>query len=108
MGSPHQLINPRLNVLMDDGAWFEDVRTITSDFMRWEKTRVSLGLPSREADPLPFMHYIAWHALRRTGQIEVMTFAQFIGGEFEAGRCFEVNMADADAVDPTNRDPGSG
>ena len=73
---PH-LLTPRLEVVMDDGRTLE-VQALNPDLLRFDRTAAKHGWPAATAAPFLWLTFLAWAALRRTGEIdEAMTWEAF-------------------------------
>jgi len=90
-----QLVAPRVDVVMTDGAEFT-VQTDNRDLLGFERLRSKHKWPSPSDAPFGWLTFLAWHALKREGQ-HTMTLP-----EFEAAAVLVTSSEEApDAVDPT-------
>ena len=68
-GTTPVLYTPRLEVVLDDGRTLE-VQALNPDLLRFDRTAAKHGWPAATAAPFLWLTFLAWAALRRTGQIE--------------------------------------
>ena len=88
--NPRVLAVPRLEVMLDDGRTLE-VQALNPDLLRYDRTAAKHGWPKIEAAPFLWLTFLAWSALRRTGEIpEAMGWT-----EFADERCLQVRNLDA-------------
>jgi hypothetical protein len=87
------LTTPLLAVSLEDGRQLQ-VRVVNPDFLAWDRTAAKHGWPSMRTAPFLWMTFLAWSALRRTGQL---------GGDvtweaFSEQLCVQVSTADGEAA----------
>ena len=94
-----KLSTPRLRVILADGTERE-VQCTNADMVRFDLTRSKQKWPAATDAPFLWLTFIAWCALRRTGQIE-----QTSGYEAFADSTLEVqNMTDDESAEDVERD----
>lgn len=69
--------NLELALTTTDGAEYT-ANVIFSDMISYDLTRAKLGFPSREESEFAFMGLVAYHALKRTGQIKDIKAVDFL------------------------------
>lgn len=87
------LSTPVITVVMDDDREMT-VQCVNADLLAWDRTRVAKRWPKSEDAPFPWLTFLAWHALKRTGQIDGMALP-----DFETA-CLQVTAREQ-PVDPT-------
>lgn len=92
----HRLTTPHLAVTMDDGRLLT-VQAANPDYLTWDRTAAKHNWPAMRQAPFMWLTFIAWAALRRTGQIEDMSWEAF-----SETHALQVASADADEAEPAN------
>src|SRR5215471_16219668 len=88
MADPIVLETPTLTVVLDDGRTLS-VQATNPDYIRWDRTAAKHGWPTLRNAPFLWMTFLAWSALRRTGQIaEAVTWE-----DFSDRMCLQVSSA---------------
>jgi hypothetical protein len=98
--SDHRLWTPRVEVLLDTGELLE-VQCLNADLLAWDRTASKHGWPSLRDAPIMWMTFIAWSALRRTGQLADVKWEDFSERRCEAVRNLSEDEGTDDGVDPT-------
>jgi len=70
------LETPRLTVTLADGRTLT-VQAMNPDMILWDRTAAKHGWPSMAKAPFLWMTFLAWSALRRTGQLAEVTWETF-------------------------------
>jgi|SRR5262245_25442401 len=84
------LETPSLKVVLEDGRALT-VQATNPDYIRWDRTAAKHGWPTLRQAPFMWMTFLAWSALRRTGQIaDAVTWE-----EFSDRMCLQVTSAGA-------------
>jgi len=94
-----RLRSPLIRVIRDGQEPIE-IQTSNPDLVLWDKTRARKRPPWPKFDEAPFLwlSFLAWSALRRTGQIPTeLTYEQW-----------ETENMDVSAVDPDSDDDETG
>lgn len=94
------LSTPLLNVTMDDGRDLT-VQALNIDLLAWDRTRVAKKWPTGQEAPFVWLTFLAWHALKRGGDIDGMSLPDF------ETHCLQVSAAE-ETVDPTQPAPAAG
>lgn len=68
---------PAVNVAMSDGTDHENVRLNLTDQVQWSRTARARGW--KVDDQIMMLHFMAWHALKRTG-LSAVSFEDFQNG----------------------------
>lgn len=101
---PVRLLAPRCGVLMEDGQEWE-VQTDNRDICAYDIDRTTkfsyLPEKGHETSPLLWATYLAWHASKRTGLVQ-LTWQDF------QKQCVSVEPMDGVPVGPTPAAPGGG
>ena len=72
-----RLETPLVTVLMADGQTLT-VQVLNPDYLRWDRTSNKHGWPPMAKVPHTWLTFVAWAALRRTGQLgEDVTWERF-------------------------------
>lgn len=92
---PKRLTQHVLEVILKDAP--EPVRVTTSnpDLVAWDMTRTKHGWPQADEAPMLWMTFLAWRALKRTGQ----TTSRW--EDFHADLCLDIGMVKETEPDPT-------
>jgi len=98
--------NPRVHVLMADGAEWE-AQTMNPDLLRYERTAAKHKWPGPQQSPVTWLTFLAWSAGLREGHLaSSMTWEVFSQDE-----CVDVRNPDGTGpgpdVDPTDPGPGT-
>lgn len=83
-----------LDVEMMDGTVYEDVKTCLADQALYSRTRKVQKWDGPQDDPITFLNFLAYAALRREGKYEG-DYNQFIND------CAAVGDSGSEEVDPT-------
>lgn len=93
------LKNPRVHVIMADGAEWE-AQTMNPDLLRYERTGSKNGWPPAQKSPVQWLTFVAWRAGLREGHLPTsVTWEQF-----SEELCVEVSNPGAAAIPPTLSD----
>lgn len=96
-----RLPTPRLTVVLSDDRELT-VQALNVDMLKWDRTRAARKWPDGREAPFVWMTFLAWHALRREGQIPEGTTLD----DFET-MCLSVVSQESE-TDPTQPGPGPG
>lgn len=93
------LLTPKVLVLVQlEGATEPEeltVQTDNRDAVQWDITRARKGWPTGPDAPMLWMTFLAWHSLKRTGQLRDIPLDKFIES------CLQVKSATPVPTDPT-------
>lgn len=96
--------NPRVRVLMADGAEWE-AQTMNPDLLRYERTAAKFKWPGPQQSPVTWLTFLAWSAGLREGHIPPSVTWEL----FSTVECLDVKNPDGagpgPAVDPTDQEP---
>jgi hypothetical protein len=102
MSDTPRYINPRVHVIMADGAEW-DAQTLNPDLLAYERTATKHRWPTADKSPMNWLTFLAWRAGLREGHIDSTVTWERFSEELAA----EVGNPDAHAgrVDPTEPAP---
>ena len=103
-----KLSTPRLRVVLGDGT-DREVQCTNADMVRFDLTRAKQRWPGAQDAPFLWLTFVAWAALRRTGEIEqTLGYEAFADSTLAIENLTDDESADdieRDAVGPTREDP---
>ena len=107
MADTTRLVSPRLRVALVDGSTY-DVQTANPDLIRYERTAARHKWPPFADQPVTWMTFLAWAALKREAQLP----ADVTWERFADELCLTVETYDDDdgasTGDPTPPGPDPG
>lgn len=102
-----KLQTPRIHIVMDDGTVY-DIQTRNVDLVAFDRERGRhRDWPAAQDGPFLWGTFLAWHHLRRTGQLD-MTLTAFEQAAAEVRVIPDDQAGEETGVDPTRTDPEPG
>jgi hypothetical protein len=100
--SDFRLPTPTARARLSDGRVLE-ARVVNPDYLMWDRTASRQGWPTATQAPFLWQTFLTWAALRRTGQIDGVTWEVFSDKLAEQVELEGLGTSEVEAngVDPT-------
>lgn len=108
MADATRLVSPRLRGALADGTTF-DVQTANPDLIRYERTAAKHKWPPFDQQPVTWLTFLAWAALKREAQLPPdVTWERFADELCLTVESLDDDTDEASPGDPTQPGPDPG